>query len=475
MMSFDDFLALLQCPLCSGELSFKATRAASGQGRYGILSCSCSRYPVIDDVPVLMRGPIGIISHWNDGAIHVGPTSQALVAALEAGATTESLLDCLIFPRRYPLQGRLSRARLWPAALGERTGLAQTRAGLRRLVAGATPVAAQDVFDFFYSRRSGNNPYLAEYFLNRFVMPRYLSAMALVQRLEASEQPVLDIACGYGHFEHYLTQRTRRTPAIGVDFNFYQVWGARRWVAPQAWFACCDASIALPFKSGSFSGSICSDAFMLLPEKPLLVAEVERVAPGRPAIYARVGNKGVNPPNPPAGGELRPEEYWDLFGREQTRYFADDGLWKDYLMRRNPVAREPARLEDLRWEKYLSFVRHPQALSQQGEVDGVWCHGVGHLALNPVLRVSADRPDAIETEFMYRTVWGAYEDADMMSYTERWAKIGKDRLREALADPGGAAASELVGRFVLIGVPKAYLRDPWERRLHAAAPSTRGQ
>lgn len=469
MIDFAGFLSLLQCPVCSGGFSFTATASEPGQGRYGILACGCSRYPLIDDVPILMRGPIGIISHWNDGAIHVGPTGQALVAALEGGASTEALLDCLAFPRKFPLQGRLSRAHLWPSAVGEKAGLAQTRAGLRGLV-GKPPgeVVAQDVFDFFYSRRSGNNPYLSEYFLNRFVMPRYLSAMSLVQRLPASGQPVLDIACGYGHVEHYLTRRRRATPAIGVDFNFYQVWGARKWVAPQAWFVCCDASIPLPFKSGSCSGAICSDAFMLMPDKALLVREVERVAPMRPAIYARVGNKGVGPPNPPSGGELPPEDYWDLFGREQTRYFADDGLWKDYLMRRNPLAREPVRLEDLRWEKYLSYVRHPQALSPQGEEEGVWCHGVGKLALNTVVSITADLPDALVTEFMYRTVWGAYEDADMMSYTERWGRIDKAMLRAALADPGSAAASALVGRFMLIGVPDSYVRDRLDPSMRAA-------
>jgi hypothetical protein len=166
---------------------------------------------------------------------------------------------------------------------------------------------------------------------------------------------------------------------------------------------------------------------------------------------------------------MLPEEYWDLFGREQTRFFADDGLWKDYLMRRNPLEREPARLDDLRWEKYLTYVRHPQALQPQGEEEGVWCHGVGRMALNPVLGITADLPDAIETEFMYRTVWGAYEDSDMMSYTPRRARIDKARLREALADPGGRAAGELVERFVLIGVPQGYVRDPLERRLTPAA------
>jgi SAM-dependent methyltransferase/uncharacterized protein YbaR (Trm112 family) len=460
MRTFEEFLSILQCPACGGEFAWTPVGPGSASGRYGILVCGCARYPVLDDVPVLMRGSIGIISHWNDGAVHVGPTAADLVAALERGERTEALIDCLVFPRKYPLQGRLTRAHLWPVELSTRAGLAQTRAGLRKLLeAGADDVVAQDLFDFFYSRRSGNNPYLGEYFLNRFVMPRYLSAMALVQRLGQSDQPVLDVACGYGHFEHYLTRRQRSTPAVGIDFNFYQVWGARRWVAPDAWFACCDASIPLPFKPGTFSGAICSDAFMLMPDKQLLVSEIERVAPGRPALYARTGNQQVGPPNPPHGGELSADAYWDLFGRDQTRYFADTSLWKDYLDRRNPLSREPAPLADMRWEKYLSFVRHPQALSAQGEEDGVWCHGVGKLALNTVLSASDDQPEALTTEFMYRTIWGAYEDADMMSYTERWGKVDKNDLRLALADPDGEAAYWLMERFVLIGVPDRYLRD----------------
>jgi len=459
MISFESFLSLLQCPSCGGDFSFAPTASESGSGHYGILSCACSRYPVIDDVPVLMKRPVGIISHWNDRAIHSGPTAQELVAALEGRASTEALLDCLVFPRKFPLQGRLTRAHLWPVSMSEKAGLAQTRSALRRLIAEPIgKVTAKDVFSFFHSRRSGNNPFLAEYFLNRFVMPRYLSAMALVQRFAASDKPVLDIACGYGHFEHYLTRRSRSTPAVGVDINFYQLWGAKKWVAPDAWFACCDAGGGLPFKSDTFSGSVCSDAFMLIPEKALVAKEVERVAPMRPGIYARVGNRGVGPPNPRHGGELGHEEYWDLFGRNQTRYFVDDGLWKDYLMRRDPVAAAPVPLEDLRWEKYLTYVTHPEALSS-GEEAGVWCHGIGGLVLNPVVEITEDQPDALLTEFMYRTVWGAYEYSDMMAYTERWGKIDKSELRAALADPGGAAAERLVGRFALIGVPEGYVRS----------------
>ena len=466
MTSFDAFVSLLRCPGCREGFSFTTAGAASAptlagaSGHYGVLQCSCSRYPVVDDVPILMKGPIGIVSHWNDGMIHSGPTSAELVASIERGATTEALIDCLAFPRRYPLQGRLSRRHLWPDALGRRAGLAQTRSGLRKLLErDRGSLLAQEVFEFFYSRRSGNNPYLAEYFLNRFVMPRYLSAMALVQRLPASERPVLDIACGYGHIDHYLTRRRRSTPAVGIDFNFYQAWGARRCVAPDAWFVCCDASAPLPFADDSFSGAVCSDAFMYLPDKPLLLSEVERIAPGRPGIFTRVGNKAVGPPNPRHGGELLPEQYWDLFGRQRTRHFADATLWKDYLARRNPLTRAPAALEDLAWEKYLTFVVNPQALAPEGEAEGVWPHGIGRLTLNTVIGVTGNHPDALDTEFMYRSVWGAYEDADMMGYTERWGRLDKAQLREALANPGGEAARRLVERFVLVGVPDSYVRD----------------
>jgi SAM-dependent methyltransferase len=281
--------------------------------------------------------------------------------------------------------------------------------------------------------------------------------MALVQRFAASDKPVLDIACGYGHFEHYLTRRRRSTPAIGVDINFYQLWGAKKWVAPDAWFVCCDAGAGLPFKSDTFSGAVCSDAFMLIPEKAMVVKEVDRVAPMRPAIYARVGSRGVSPPNPRHGGELRPEEYWDLFGRDRCRYFVDDALWKDYLMRRNPLSRAPVPLEDLRWEKYLSYVTYSEALSPSGEEDGVWCHGIGNLVLNPAIDITDDEPDALHTEFMFRSAWGAYEDSDMMAYTERWGKVDKAELRAALADPGSTAAANLLERFVLIGAPPGYV------------------
>ena len=458
LADFDAFVATLQCPFCQSAFTFREVSARFG--RNGILSCSCSKFPVIEDVPILMQGSVGIISHWNDGAIHLGPNAAELVAMMERGESEEALINCLLFPRRYPLQYRLTSAGLWPTELTNKVGLAQTRIALKRLLARRpNEVFAEDLFRFFYSRRSGNNPFLSEYFLNRFVMPRYLSAMSLVQRLPVTEKPVLDIACGYGQFEHFLTRRQTPTPAIGIDFNFYQVWGAKQWVAPDAHFACCDVSVPLPFKDDSFSAVLCSDAFMLFPDKPLLMTQIERVAPGKPALFARCGNVDVSPPNPPSGGEMTPAGYLDFFGRERTRLFSDSATWKDYLMRRNPLDQDTPKVENLRWEKYLSYLVNPQGLTGAPDANGKLPHGVGKLGFNQVVRVTGNSGPTIETEFMFRTIWGAYEDADMICYTGRWGKIDRAQLRRALAEPDGEDANALIDRFVLIGMPQRYLRD----------------
>ena len=457
-LDFDRFIALLRCPSCAGTLTF--TEVNPDNGRSGILACGCTRYPVLEGVPILMKRPVGIISHWNDGDISQGPTSAELVALLEAGQVEEALARCLVFPRQFPGQRRLSRAHVWPTDLGNRVGLSRTRKELEGLLAKRPAnLHAEDLFRFFYSRRSGNNPFLVEYFLNRFVMPRYLSAMSLVQRLPSSDKPVLDIACGYGNFEHFLTRRERAIPAVGIDFNFYQVWGARHWVAPDAQFACCDVSQPLPFADDAFSAMVCSDAFMLFPDQELLRDEVHRVTPGGPQIYARCGNVDVGPPNPPTGGERTPEGYWELFGRDRTRVFRDSQSWRDYLMRRHPYDATQLTLPELRWEKYLTYVVHPETLVGEPDPGGMLPHGVGRLTFNPVIDVVGRQGDGIRTEFMFKSAWGGYEDADMMCYTPRWGRYDRRSLQRALAEPTSQAARDLVDRFVFVGMPQQYRRE----------------
>ena len=46
-----------------------------------------------------------------------------------------------------------------------------------------------------------------------------------------------------------------------------------------------------------------------------------------------------------------------------------------------------------------------------------------------------------------------------MLYTPRWGRFERQKLQQAVADPSGAAARDLVDRFVLVGLPQRYRRE----------------
>ena len=455
-MEFQQFIETLCCPDCSLPLSFRPVSSPSPpqrlDGHFGLLECGCARYPLIADIPILMHSPIGLLSHWNDGAIHASATPKELAALLDAGNWQESLLRALQFPWRVRGQFHLQRTPLWPAGIARSSGIAYTRNRLSRMLFRQREQLDIDTWlRFFFGRASGNNTNLIDYFGLKTVMPRYLSGMALLQRLHGTEAPVLDVSCGMGHFSRYLTLRERRTASIGLDFNFHQLWAARHLVARDAWFVCADAGRRLPFADGSMAAVTCADAFQFLPQKEFSVAEFERVAPGRPILICRTGHLGVGPANPPSGGELSAPDYVALFGPERSRIFADTMLWKDYLERRDPLAKPSPSFDELRWEKYLSIVVNPQALGPMPATTDQRPHAIGRPRLNPAYRVVSKDLDGIELQFSFGSAWNAYENADMAAYTEQYVHLAPGVLEEAIRQPASAQAHDLYERFVLIG------------------------
>ncbi len=458
-MQFADFLDCLQCPVCTNGLEFKSVEGANRpdpalDGHFGVLSCGCSKYPVIADIPVLMEKPLGLMSHWNDGAVYAGPTPGQIVSLIEKGDWQEALIQALVFPQIFPGHWRLSGKPYWPTRLTRRAGLVITRQRLDKLLfKERRSLTVKAWTDLFFAKRSGNNDYLSEYFSAKVTMPRFLSAMALVQRLPKGREPVVDLACGMGHVAGYLTERAASSQAIGIDLNFHQLWGARHLIARKAWFVCGDFGAGLPIKSGRASAVICSDAFQFLPDKPMTMGEIERIAPGEPIIVARAGSLGVGPANPPWGGELTPGGYLELLGPERTRIFADDRLWKDYLLRRDPLVQTAPNLDDLAWEKYLSFAVNWQALDPMPSSEERRPHALGQLVVNPYYRVVESGASELDLQFGFSSIWGAYEDADMSAYVQKWVTLEKGLIEKGIADPESDTARDLIERFILIGTP----------------------
>jgi SAM-dependent methyltransferase/uncharacterized protein YbaR (Trm112 family) len=448
----ESLLPLLECPRCRSGFSFQEfPRPEHGAGEFGILTCACNRFPVVDGIPIIQRGSVGVFEHTRGATEVEGIAMSELVNLIETGRPARALLNCLTLPVSVPL------LRLLGWRFSQRLG---RYVGMRHLLAhtlsGRSTRSACDLFRFFYGTGRPLNPELAHYFIHRFAQPRHLAALALVANVPSATKPVLDIACGAGHLAHYFTRRSLPVPAIGIDMNFIQLWIARFWVAPMAHFVCTNVADGLPFAHNSFSASVCSDAYHYMTNRKLLVAEVARVNPGGMVILTRVGNREVMPNE---GTERTLQGYAEEFGDVSATSFAESTLVQDYLHQRNPLASchvRPGQLENSKW---LSFVWNAPPKVMQHSTDEVdWPHAVGNLALNPIFTRSVTSAGDMQLRFEFPSAWFAYENHEMLSYHPRRAIVKRAQLEMLHQSHSDSAPAQLVKSFILLGLPQRYFR-----------------
>ena len=68
----------------SARGSYSSSRLNKGcrmHGEYGVLSCSCSRYPVVDGICILMSGTVGAFEHTQGHVEYKGPTTEEFDSA----------------------------------------------------------------------------------------------------------------------------------------------------------------------------------------------------------------------------------------------------------------------------------------------------------------------------------------------------------------------------------------------------------
>lgn len=406
---------------------------------YGILACRCDRWPVIDRIPILHRRPVGYFEHTTGEARSPGADHRELTKLIEADRYEEALAQCLLSPKSMPSLSRLigwslSHSKL---VLGMQRALAMST--LRGILRRRLELTATDLFELLCTPTSPLGDGAREYFIYRFGQPRHLAALALLESLPAAPEPVLDLACGAGHFDHYLQQRRAATPVIGCDINFFQLWIAKHWISPQSDFVCADLRDGLPFVDSAFSAAVCSDAYHYLADRRALLAEVERCAPRRPLILTRVGNLELGPNE---GYESSIDEY--LAPMPGAHVFHEDGLLRDYLVRRAPRPATPAEACEHKW---VSFMRNAQPAAASTTE---WPHAVGRLVLNPIYKVTEER-DRLLLQYHFPSAWFAFENGQMLTYLPRRLSVSRADLR--------VAAEALVRQTVLIGVPEGYNDD----------------
>ncbi len=454
----------LVCPECRGALAFAASDSQPlAGGVFGVLTCSCSTYPVVDSIPVIRRGRVDVQDHMTGKAEVDGPTVEHLVELVRGDDPLEALVALLAFPPPTPLNlGARPGVRLpftrgpWPALAHE-----ARRGEVRSLLGDLGSLTAQDWMELCYTRSSDRiNGELFPYFFIRFGQPRYLSSISFLQALPHDRGPILDMACGFGHIMYHLAERERPVASVGLDRNFFQLWVARHYVAPGESYVCADRLDSLPFADDAFAASVCTDAFHLFPTQQDAMDELRRIAKSDTVLLDRVGNAELEPHD--TDEERDPAGYVSLVRDAPWRLACEDELFAGYRAGRGVQLATPRPPEDFTGRKWLSLISsRDESLFVDVDSFDTPPHGAGALRINPIYLVERDEvTDDVHLRFEFPSTWYAFENSLMISYTSagEWMD-GKtfEALSEGLATD---RTPYFLSRFVVLGIPPRYARRP---------------
>lgn len=454
----------LVCPECRATLAFEASRIQPlHDGVFGVLSCPCSTYPVIDGIPVIRRGRVDVQDHMTSRAEVDGPTVEHLVDLVRGDDPLDALVALLAFPPPTPMNlGTRPGIRL-PFTRGPWPHLAHEarRGEVRALLGELDSLTAQDWMELCYNRSSDRiSGELFPYFFIRFGQPRFLSSIAFLQALPRDGGPILDMACGFGHIMYHLAEREHPVASVGLDRNFFQLWVGRRYVAPGQSWVCADRLDSLPFADDAFSASVCTDAFHLFPTQQEAMDELRRIARADTVLLDRVGNVELEPHDTDA--ERDPAGYVSLVRGAPWRLACEEELFADYRAGHGVQLATPRPPEDFTGRKWLSLISsRDESLFVDVEPFDTPSHGAGTLRINPIYRVERDEvTDDVHLRFEFPSTWYAFENSMMIGYTSAGEWMDRETF-EALSDGLTTERTPYyLSRFVVLGIPPRYARRP---------------
>jgi SAM-dependent methyltransferase len=449
-------LGHMACPFCRGGFSLDLAGRDSWGGRFGSLSCHCGRFPLVADIPVIMPRYDGRETAFQAGLLRLVDdgrfddlTRYLVLDARRAGG---------VFGRN---DGRgeavcrnLFRFTRWELARRRRLRSVEARlAGLR--------APARESFtgylDLYYNW-PGYRSQVFEYFAYRFSQPRHLVALSLLRLVEERQGPVLDLASGCGVVARGIVRRAGDRKVIGTDRQLFPLLVAKRFVAPEAAFVCCDANYPLPFRDRLFPTISCFDGIHYVENKNGFLAEVERVADDadRCAIFGSTRNADV--PYAYGGFPLSAGAYRNLLGSADYRMTSDKAILNAYLSGGGPDLSGSPSPSSIAGESLISIVlsNNERTWRDYGPFEA-WPHGVGRLDVNPLYRIEPGRDESRRLLVRdYPSGFFQSDHAESKQYLPECVEIDSAEMRLIESGERGPAVERLIGSFVVLDLPERY-------------------
>ncbi len=286
----EELIAKLVCPYCLEKFRVASgAEVKNGRVTYGLLSCTCFDFPIVDGVLLLglTKGLGGAEEHVQPyvplqaAAIHY--LTKADVAGLRRWIEKHVPLIALLWRDDITYTEFLQERnkRVMPHAIrdlqragrfdflgfrGERQQ--RTDKGLLLRVLETRPgAAAAATFrkvkpegiesDFFYSRFTH---------VDAPQMEKLLSSVVI-------DGPIVSLCCGHGSFETVAKWRWPDADIVSVDGQYLNLFAIQKFFNPSGDFICHNLELPFPFEDGAFTGSFSSTCLQEIPSRAHFVRE----------------------------------------------------------------------------------------------------------------------------------------------------------------------------------------------------------
>lgn len=410
-----NLLEILQCPYCGGSFTLDegpSLRRSGDEITTGVLRCQCAGYPVVDGIPVLMAAYAGDTSFQQ---LLADDPEMALFTALE--------LD------------------------------EERQAAFRRFLAQGSTGTYCDCIEIFSPGDEG------PYFVHRFANPTYLVGQALLRAIGSERRcftrRAIDLAGGSGHLTRALCQIAGGAEVFLAETNFWKLWIARQIIAPECVPICCDAEAPLPFKRGSFSLALCSDAFHYIWSKRQLACEMMRITGDDGVIVVNHVHNALME-NYSVGLPLAPRWWRNLLADYGARVFKESEALDSVIEYRVINLSRDYSDDELAGEQALFLIAtRLEGIFRKYEYPGAQFDS-GVWRINPLYEVERSGDGSV---LRLQFPSPSYEDEykACKRYLPERLELTTETLRNLEAGKLDGELRELAERYIALNVPKGYL------------------